>query len=177
MVTIVQKNNKILRQKAKPVSAKDFGTIAFKKVVRDMKKALGGEPDGVAIAAPQIGAPLRMFLVSNKVFVSGEAPGDSKVISKDKLFVNPEIIKRSREKDFMEEGCLSVRYLYGRVSRSKKIRVRAFDEKGHKFELGGSGLLAQIFQHETDHLDGVLFTDKAKDVVELTPEKHAKQNK
>ena len=71
----------------------------------------------------------------------------------------------------MPEGCLSVRWLYGKVSRAEKARVRAYDETGKLFEMGGSGLLAQVFQHETDHLNGVLFVDTAIDIEDLPPEK------
>ena len=76
----------------------------------------------------------------------------------------------------MEEGCLSVRWLYGQVDRSERVTLRAYDEKGKKLERGASGLLAQIFQHEVDHLDGILFTDKATQIEDLPPPKetHAK---
>jgi peptide deformylase len=85
-------------------------------------------------------------------------------------FINPVIVKKSRETQVLEEGCLSIRYLYGKVRRSKKITVRAYDENGVLFERGASGLLAQIIQHENDHLDGILFVDKAMDVEEILPE-------
>ncbi|MEI6057920.1 MAG: peptide deformylase, partial [bacterium] len=88
----------------------------------------------------------------------------------DVTFINPEITRLSREKHEVEEGCLSVRWLYGKMKRSKKASVRAYDENGKRFERGASGLLAQIFQHETDHLEGVLFIDHAYDVQEVLPE-------
>ena len=72
----------------------------------------------------------------------------------------------------MEEGCLSVRYLYGKVSRGLKATIEAHDENGKKFERGGTGLLAQIFQHEVDHLNGILFIDKTKYVEEILPKQH-----
>ena len=71
----------------------------------------------------------------------------------------------------MEEGCLSVRDYYGKIKRSTKATVRAYDENGNPFERGGSRLLAQIFQHEIDHLNGTLFTDSAKDVQKITKDK------
>jgi len=85
------------------------------------------------------------------------------------VFINPKIFKLSREKDWVPEGCLSVRWLYGKTYRSKKATVEAYDKNGKKFKMGGSGLLAQIFQHETDHLNGILFTDHAKDIKEELP--------
>ena len=69
----------------------------------------------------------------------------------------------------MEEGCLSVRYLYGKVSRANQATIEAYDEKGKKFQRGGTGLLAKIFQHEVDHLNGILFIDKAKNLEEIPP--------
>ena len=85
---------------------------------------------------------------------------------RDLIFINPKISKLSREKEWVPEGCLSVRPLYGKTHRSKKAIITAYNEKGKKFTRGASGLLSQIFQHETDHLDGVLFIDHAKDVKE-----------
>ena len=85
------------------------------------------------------------------------------------VFINPKISKLSREKEWLPEGCLSVRWLYGNTLRSKKATVTAYDENGKKFTRGASGLLAQIFQHETDHLKGVLFIDKAKNIKEEPP--------
>lgn len=186
MVSIVNKDNKILRKKAKLVSAEDFHSPALKKLIADMGKALLSQQDGVAIAAPQLGVSLRLFVVAGKIFALMDSKKNKKETAsqkekrpeyKDKVFINPEIVKFSKEKDFVEEGCLSVRYLYGRVERSKKIRIRAQDERGNWFELGGSGLLAQIFQHEVDHLNGILFIDKAKDVVELSKEEYEQSQK
>ena len=72
-----------------------------------------------------------------------------------------------------EEGCLSVRWLYGKVVRSSRVTLHAYSEKGEKIERGASGLLAQIFQHEVDHLNGILFIDKAKEVWEMSEQEIA----
>jgi peptide deformylase len=171
MVTIVQKDDPVLRAPALPVSESMFGSPELKKVIRDMKAALKSQEDGVAIAAPQIGASLRIFVVSGKILeMLYPDKAEPEKEYPDLVFINPEIVKLSKEREEMEEGCLSVRYLYGKIERAKKAKVRAKDEKGKVFEIGGSGLLAQIFQHETDHLDGRLFIDNAKDVHELLPE-------
>lgn len=165
MKKIVQDGNPVLRQKAAPVATADIGTPALAKILTDMAKALAREADGVAIAAPQIGVPLRIFIVSGKIF---RKEADAQM-PPDRVFINPKITKLSKEKDWLEEGCLSVRWKYGEVSRSLKATVEALDENGKKFSLGGSGLLAQIFQHETDHLDGKLFIDRARDVRDIPP--------
>lgn len=165
MKTIVQKEDPVLRGTAQSVSSKDIGSKKLTSIITAMKKALAEEPDGVAIAAPQIGVPLRIFVVSGKVFKKKT----DEATPEDRVFINPEIIKLSKERDWLEEGCLSVRWKYGEVSRALKATVRALDAHGKKFTLGGSDLLAQIFQHETDHLNGVLFIDTARNVREIPP--------
>ena len=86
------------------------------------------------------------------------------------VFINPIIKKISKDRKLMVEGCLSVRPMYGKVRRATRVTIEAYNEHGHKFVKEGTGLLAHIFQHETDHLDGVLFIDKAKDLEEILPE-------
>ncbi|OHA88350.1 MAG: peptide deformylase [Candidatus Zambryskibacteria bacterium RIFCSPHIGHO2_01_FULL_43_25] len=171
MVEIFQKEDKILRQKSKEVSLKDIKGTKIRKIVADMKEALDSQEDGVAIAAPQIGELLRIFVISGRVMniIRGEMKG--KVPYPDTVFINPKITKRSREKMLMEEGCLSARWLYGKVRRSKKVVLGAYDEEGNFFTKGASGLMAQIFQHETDHLEGILFLDSAIEVEDIPPEK------
>lgn len=151
------------------MSTADFGSAKLSEIVARMKKALASQSDGVALAAPQIGVTLRIFVVAGFIL---KKKNDEKTPD-DKVLINPEIVSLSKEKEWLEEGCLSVRYLYGEVSRAKKVKVRAYDERGKRFTIGASGLLAQIFQHEIDHLDGKLFTDRARNVRELTPEEQA----
>jgi len=169
MAKIVQKEAKVLREKAKEVPITEITSPKFKKLIAEMKKALAKEEDGIALAAPQIGASWRIFIVSKKlpVFANKEATP----LANDLIFINPEIKKVSKEKTWLPEGCLSCRWLYGEVKRSTKCTVKAYNEKGGCFELGASGLLAQVFQHEIDHLNGILFIDKAKSLEEYKPEK------
>lgn len=156
--------DKVLREKAKEVEIDSIKKSEIQTVLSDMKKALDSQEDGVAIAAPQIGVPLRIFMISCKAF---NLINDDEKNYPYEVYINPEIVKRSRKKEKMEEGCLSVRGKYGKVERSAKTTIKAYDEKGELFTRGGSGLLSQIFQHETDHLDGVLFIDKATDIENL----------
>ena len=195
---ILQKDEKVLRKTAVEVPVHSVQTAKIKKILKEMSESLKSQSDGVAIAAPQIGYSLRIFIVSGKVLEAGfsekreesvntphprplspeRSEGgqtnpllvkEREEIPKDLIFINPKISKLSRKKDWVSEGCLSVRPLYGRTFRSKKATVTAYDENGRKFTRGASGLLAQIFQHETDHLDGILFTDHAKDIKAETP--------
>lgn len=174
MTKIVQKGHKALKKTSRAVEKDEIRSGEITGILEKMKKALDAQVDGVALAAPQIGENLRIFMISWKVFATMDGNDLGELEEKDlnrlrekydfKVFINPEIVKRSKEKKWMEEGCLSVRPLYGEVERHSKCRVRAFDERGEVFELGGSGLMAQIFQHEIDHLDGILFTQKARNI-------------
>jgi len=170
---IVQKEDKVLRQNAKEILVYEITTPKIKKILKEMSEALKSQDDGVALAAPQIGYPLSIFIVSGKIFsesfIRGEALPKDAVIPKDMVFINPKISKLSKDKEWVPEGCLSVRWLYGNTYRSKKATVTAYDEHGKKFVRGASNLLAQIFQHETDHLKGVLFIDTAKNIKEEMP--------
>lgn len=156
------KNNP-LRAHARPLSREEFGTPYLHDVIKAMTKALSKESDGVAIAAPQIGLTLRIFVVSPNAY-------DDDAKHKPLVFINPKILKRSKKTAIMQEGCLSVRWVYGKTKRSLACTIEAYDVSGNKFSYGGTGLIAHIFQHETDHLDGVLFIDHGFDFEEYTEE-------
>ena len=166
--TIVQSENKVLREQAKPVPISDISSPKIQKIISDMKMAMANQKDGVAIAAPQIGHSLQIFIVSDAILK--EADPTYKSIDKDLVFINPVITKLSRDKHEVEEGCLSVRWKYGKVSRSIKASIKGYNELGEIVERGASGLLAQVFQHEADHLKGILFTDKAEGIQDIPPE-------
>ena len=178
MVEIVQNGHPALRAMSHTVAVKDITSPRIKDILKRMQEALNSQEDGVAIAAPQIGENVRIFVIAGKIFddrfkrgkgiPKGEKPTHENVVC-----INPEIIKISKKAKWMQEGCLSVRPLYGEVKRSLNATIRAYDEHGKKFERGGGGLLAHIFQHEIDHLDGILFIDKAIDVHESTAEEEA----
>lgn len=170
---IVQKDgpeSEVLRETAEPIADDEFGSDELKDIINRMKTALHETDDGVAIAAPQIGVSRRIFVVRDEVFADrGDVP------TEDKEFINPEVVNTSQATQELTEGCLSARNTYGKVTRHKQATVRAQDFTGDEFEMGGSGLLAQIFQHETDHLDGTLFVDKADDLREISPEERRRQ--
>jgi peptide deformylase len=162
---IVQDGDPVLREVAKPVPKEDFGSKKLNEVLWKMTVALAREHDGVAIAAPQIGVSLRIFIVARGAFAIEETPRKNKsgatttpvktMPEHNMIAINPEIIKLSRKKVKVPEGCLSVRWLYGNTIRSEKALLRAYDENGKLFTYGGAALVAQIFQHETDHLNGI----------------------
>jgi peptide deformylase len=164
MVEIIQKENKILRMISKNVELSEISKPKIQKIIADMSEALDSQEDGVAIAAPQIGISLRIFILSKKIFKYTNDYDKNKIYS-NLVFINPKIIAISKDKKVMEEGCLSVRPIYGKVRRATRATIEAYNEKGEKFTMQGSGILAQAFQHETDHLEGILFIDKATDLI------------
>ncbi len=156
---IVQSGTECLHNPSPEVPVKEITSKEIQKVIADMKLALAGEPDGVAIAAPQIGISKRIFVVAGFVFGEEEA---------SVAYINPVIVKKSKKTELMDEGCLSVRYWYGDVKRHLNVTIEAYNESGQKIRRGAGGLLAHIFQHEIDHLDGILFTDKAETTHKMT---------
>jgi peptide deformylase len=142
--------NPILRTSAADVSVKEVTTPEFQKFA-DEYTAFMVNSNGVGLAANQIGISKRIIAVLEKRTVS--------------VYVNPEIIKTSSATMESEEGCLSVPGVFGIVDRAKRIRVRALDRHGRHVEFNVAGFPATIFQHEIDHLNGILFTDKAKQIL------------
>ena len=159
---IVQAGSLVLRQKAKPIAKSQLGSRPLTALIKKMKAALTKEKFGVAIAAPQLGVSLRLFVVAGRAFISqDDDDADTKPTPPDRVFINPELLRTSRKMREMSEGCLSVRGKYGTVMRHEKASIKAYDEKGKLFIYHASGLLAHIFQHEYDHLEGILYIDKA----------------
>lgn len=159
---IVYLPNPILRKKAKPVTKfdKDLQTL-----IDDMIETMREAP-GVGLAAPQINLPMQLAVIE---YAEGEddedRPEDAPPPEK-KIFViiNPEITKVSEEKVLGIEGCLSIPGLVGEVERHHAIEVKALNRHGNPIKIKAEGWLARIFQHEIDHLNGVLYTDKATQV-------------
>ena len=133
----------VLRQKAAPVAVIDD---RMRQLATDMLETMYNAP-GVGLAAPQVGVAVRLIVVDD-----GSGPHT--------LF-NPRVVSR-RGEVCEEEGCLSVPGMIGKVRRAAQVEVEAYDRAGRKILVRGDDLLAIILQHETDHLDGVLFTDKAE---------------
>ena len=160
---IVQTGAAVLRQKAKPVLKKDIGSRKLSAVIKRMSALLKKEEFGVAIAAPQIGESIRLFVIAGKAFKrpSEEGEKDTQKTPQNRVFINPKLVRLSKATKEMTEGCLSVRDKYGSVVRHEKATVEAIDENGIPFTYHGAGLIGHIFQHEADHLEGILYTDKA----------------
>ncbi|PIR82839.1 peptide deformylase [Candidatus Kaiserbacteria bacterium CG10_big_fil_rev_8_21_14_0_10_59_10] len=188
--TIVQEGAAALRAAARNVPPENIGSPELTTLINDMRRLLANEEHGVALAAPQVGESLRLFIVSDKALQreAQNSPDSTKALSDDsgepapgkdtrppaaarrppatpyQVYINPVLLKLSRERSAKHEGCLSIRGVWGIVQRAEKATIRALDEHGREFTRGASGLLAHIFQHEMDHLEGILYTDKALEV-------------
>lgn len=177
MDAIVQEGDPVLRAIAEPVASEEFGTPELTELLEKMGKVLHGEVGtysiGVALAAPQIGVSKRIFVVRYDRTGPREPEGAAPKAPELGIFINPRIVKSSRRRVAMDEGCLSVRGKYGYVERHDRVTVEAQDETGKKFTRGGGGLLAQIFQHEIGHLDGHLFVDFATETWDQPDEQPA----
>ncbi|MBI5138762.1 MAG: peptide deformylase [Candidatus Vogelbacteria bacterium] len=160
---IVQRDESVLRLQANDVLPEEFGSEKLKELIHKMSSILATKKEGVAIAAPQIGVSKRIFVVAGKVF----RKNDDSNVPEDKVFINPKIKKLSISKAILDEGCLSVDGYFGKILRSEKATISAKDIDGKKFTRGASGLLAQIFQHEIDHLNGILFVDTATNLEKI----------
>ena len=153
---IIQRDDRRLRAVSTPVALAEIGGPALNDLLRRMSAALAACDDGVALAAPQIGENRRIFIVSGKIFEPPETA--------DLVFINPRIKKLSRRQAVLEEGCLSVPEVFGAVVRPSKIILEGLDKNGKKIKIKTWGMLARAFQHECDHLNGMLFIDKATDL-------------
>jgi peptide deformylase len=155
VLDIVTIPNPILRRKTRPVTQFDADLqILIDNMIETMREA-----PGVGLAAPQVGQPLRLSVIETLPKVDEDG---NEIEGSRELFViaNAEIVWRSRDELLGVEGCLSIPGYVGEVSRAEKIRVRAQDRFGRKIRLRLTGWTARIFQHEIDHLNGILYIDK-----------------
>ena len=144
---IVKKPAEVLTKKLKEV---DLITPNLKKVVLKMKKTMK-ENSGIGLAANQVGLDMQLFVIEEGLAKEFNAPS---------IYINPEIKPYSKQTEELEEGCLSIPETWLKIKRAKKIKVKTTDENGKKFKFIAKGMLARVLQHEYDHLQGVLITDK-----------------
>ncbi len=160
MAKLVPLEHPALHTIAEEVTPEEFEQGVVTKIIRDLRSAIKTySVDGftaVAIAAPQIGIGKRVFLIEDQSTDGERLPTI--------IAVNPRFTKLSKKTHLVGEGCLSIPNEYGLVRRSTNVTLTALDEYGTPYTRGAGGLLAQIMQHEYDHLDGILFTDRAEKV-------------
>ena len=159
ILKVARMGHPVLRARAKAVSSADLRHPLTQKLIDDMIDTMH-EYHGVGLAAPQIHESLRLFVA----LLDDEPDKDSEAIA----VINPEITPNGESREDGWEGCLSIPDIRGMVPRFTDITVRALDRNGKKIELRLKKFAARVAQHETDHLDGVLFFDRMKSFESLT---------
>jgi peptide deformylase len=161
ILKVARMGHPVLRAKARPLEKAEIRTAAMQKLIDDMIDTMS-EYHGVGLAAPQIHEGLR-------IFVAALDAGDDDEDEADPIaLINPEITVVGSDVVEDWEGCLSIPDIRGRVPRAREIKVRAFDRTGARIELSAHDFPARVIQHETDHLDGVLFFDRMKSLASMT---------
>ena len=169
ILKVARMGHPVLRARARPIEPAQIGSPRIQQLIDDLFETMQ-EYQGVGLAAPQVHESLR-------VFVAGFSPnGDNDEDEGEEstrgvplmALINPEITPIGDEVVDDWEGCLSIPDIRGRVPRSREILVRAYDRRGKRIEVKAGGFTARVIQHETDHLDGVLFFDRMKSFQTLT---------
>jgi peptide deformylase len=161
ILKVARMGHPVLRAKARPLEKAEIRSAVIQKLIDDMIDTMA-EYHGVGLAAPQVHEGVRLFVAALDSGEDEEEDGEPIAV------INPEITIVGG--DIVEdwEGCLSIPDIRGRVPRAKAIKVRAFDRTGARIELSAHDFPARVIQHETDHLDGVLFFDRMKSLGSMT---------
>jgi len=161
ILKVARMGHPVLRAKARALDRSEIRSAAVQKLIDDMLQTMA-EYHGVGLAAPQVHEGLRIFVAALDAKENGE--GDDQPLA----VINPEITLVGSDVVADWEGCLSIPDIRGRVPRARQITVRAFDRRGDRIELHAHDFPARVIQHETDHLDGVLFLDRMTSFETLT---------
>ncbi len=166
-LSIVTHPNPILNTPSKNIAADVVVQKDMQTFITDLTEAMY-KFDGVGLAAPQVGKNIRMFVVDSDALKHTKILKGT--VNKDKPFVaiNPQWTLLSKKTNWDLEGCLSVPNVYGKVKRFSAIILDCLDKDGNVISLQAKGMSARVIQHETDHVDGVLFIEKAKNLREIT---------
>ena len=159
LLPIIAYGHPVLKRKAEVIS-QDYPKL--KELIDSMFETMYNA-SGVGIAAPQIGQSIRLFIVDTTPFSEDDSLSDNErnqLKSFKKIFINPEIIEESGDDWSFDEGCLSIPNIRESVLRQPEIKIQYFDENFIKHVQSFDGLLARVIQHEYDHVEGILFTDK-----------------
>lgn len=149
ILKILTQPNPILRKKSVEINLEKAKGREWRGLISSMAKTMV-KTDGVGLAAPQIGKNIRLVVINSKDGVL--------------CLFNPKITKKSWARELAEEGCLSIPGVFGKVKRHKKISLAYYNQAGKKIKITALGMMARVLQHEIDHLDGILFIDKAVEI-------------
>jgi peptide deformylase len=161
ILKVARMGHPVLRAKARALERSEIKQADVQRLIDDMIDTMI-EYHGVGLAAPQVHEGLRLFVAIVDSNEAGDPDGEPTVV------INPQITPVGDETEEGWEGCLSVPDIRGRVPRAREIKVRAFDRAGERIELHAQGFPARVIQHETDHLDGILFFDRMRSFESLT---------
>jgi peptide deformylase len=160
ILKVARMGHPVLRARARAIERSDIKTAAVQKLIEDMLDTMA-EYHGVGLAAPQVHEGLRLFVA----LLDAREDGDH---DEPYVIINPEISVVGTDIVEEWEGCLSIPDVRGRVPRAREIKVRALDRLGERVQLNAHDFAARVIQHETDHLDGVLFLDRMRSLESLT---------
>jgi peptide deformylase len=167
ILKVARMGHPVLRAKARPLDVSEIRSPGIQQLIDDMFETMH-EYHGVGLAAPQVHESLRLF-------VAGFPPSRDRKEDEDEadrfpevVLINPEVRPEGTETIEDWEGCLSIPDIRGRVPRARQVIVRAFDRRGKPVEIRAAGFSARVIQHETDHLDGILFFDRMRSFESLT---------
>jgi peptide deformylase len=162
ILKVARMGHPVLRAAARPLDRSDLRSPAVQKLIDDMIDTMV-EYHGVGLAAPQVHESVRLFVATLEVGEDGPDPR-----AEPHVIVNPEIVVAGGDVVEDWEGCLSIPDVRGRVPRAREISVRALDRNGERIQLSARDFAARVIQHETDHLDGILFFDRMRSFESLT---------
>jgi peptide deformylase len=162
ILKVARMGHPVLRAGARPLERSEIRSASIQRLIDDMMDTMA-EYHGVGLAAPQVHESLRLF-----VAVIDERDNDDEAEREPVAVINPEIVVVGSDVVEDWEGCLSIPDIRGRVPRARNITLRAFDRKGERIELQSRDFPARVIQHETDHLDGILFFDRMRTFESLT---------
>lgn len=171
ILKVARMGHPVLRARAKAVDPGDIKSPRFQQLIDDMFETMR-EYQGVGLAAPQVHVSLRLFVAGFSPEPGLDPDEDEEDRDQERVplmaLINPEITKVGSAADEDWEGCLSIPDIRGKVPRAREIQVKAYDRTGRRVDARFRGFTARVLQHETDHLDGVLFFDRMKSFQTLT---------
>jgi peptide deformylase len=171
ILKVARMGHPVLRVRTQPLEPADIKSPRIQQLIDDLFETMQ-EYQGVGLAAPQVHESLRLFVAGFPPRPGGEDDDDEEEGEDDRVplmaLINPEISVIGDDTADDWEGCLSIPEIRGRVTRAREIKVKAYDRRGRRIELNARGFTARVIQHETDHLDGVLFLDRMESFETLT---------
>lgn len=163
MLPIIKVPTQSLRVRSREVTQEELLSDSVQHLIDEMIPTMYGD-DGIGLAAPQVAQNVRIFVVGKEALKNFDVQKGAVDTKTDLIVVNPVWTKLTKKTEWDVEGCLSVPKTYGKVKRYMDIHLEGWTRDGKPLSLDAHKFFARVIQHETDHLDGILFIDKAKDI-------------